>query len=873
MKISWKIVLLISFSVLLTSIAICSFSMWELHKIKLLSVSHVESLGKEHIQDIKAEGKKQEVALHQELMTVKSESLKFNVQTAISMMASVYKSNKHLGEDAAKEIAKNIIKDARYGLENKDYFWINDDHPTMIMHPYKSSLDGTDLSDFKDPNGKHLFVEMAKECQKNGEGFVDYRWPKYGADQPQPKLSFVKRYDELGWIVGTGLYIDDIEVKLAAKRKELEIRVATISEKINQKIKVITTELNQAVSLVLIMVCIATVVILIIIMIPVFYVTRASIIKPISQIVNFINLVRKGTVSTLAIDSKDEIGQMATGLNEMVAEQQKLLSNLTNLPAPVIEIDTDYSIRYINKSGLALLNLSESEVLGEKCYTLFKTSHCQTENCRCSMAMEKDDLFIGDTIADPEGINLPIRYTGVPVKNMEGSIIGAIEVFMDISGEREINNEILTIIKAVDSGNFNVRGNATNYTGSYAELVTNANRIVDAFVKPLKLTGEYVDRISRGDIPQSIMETYHGDFEKLKNNINSCIEAINNLLKDSKMLVQSSLEGKLETRADISRHQGEFAEIVKGINATLDAVVRPIHEAQDILTNIAKGDLSKSVTGDYKGDHAKIKNAINNTLESLNQIMKQVKTVADDVSASANQLSSASSNLSDSSHQQAASVEQISASIHQTDRQIRLNAENASVANRLMTETTQAATSGKEQMAQMITAMEAIHEGSQNISKIIKVIDEIAFQTNILALNAAVEAARAGQHGKGFAVVAQEVRNLAGRSASAAKETAEMIESSNKKVAEGVGIAESTGKALDQIVDNVVKGKDFVAEIATASKEQTQAIGQINEGMDQINLAVQNISSQSEETAAAAHELSNHSQVLNSQISRFKIAN
>jgi methyl-accepting chemotaxis protein len=596
-----------------------------------------------------------------------------------------------------------------------------------------------------------------------------------------------------------------------------------------------------------------------------------SISIPVSNIVSFINRIRAGEVSTLHVDTKDEIGEMSVGLNQMVAETQKLVNNLENLPVPLMEIDKEFNIKYLNKVGCSMLNLPKTEILGKKCYSFFKTGHCQTSDCCCHRAMNSDQTFTADTISDPTGLDLPIRYTGAPIKDLDGKMVGAIEFILDVSGERKINQAIVGMINGINEGDFTKRGDSKQFSGNYAELVDNVNKIVEAFVSPLKQIQEYVDMISRGEIPEQITDKAKGDFKELNDNLNRCIAAVNSLVKDTKNLVQASLDGQLDTRADVSRHQGDFAEVVKGVNDTLDAILLPIKEAQTILENISDGDLQKFITGDYKGDHAIIKTAINNTLSSLNDILSQVGDVSENVAASATELTSASHNLSEGAQEQAASVEEITASVHQTDQQIKQNAENANMANQLVSETNQAATSGQTEMQQLSKAMEEIFDASQNISKIIKVIDEIAFQTNILALNAAVEAARAGQHGKGFAVVAQEVRNLAGRSAQAAKETAEMIESSNKKVNEGVEFAGRTEGALKKIVENVMKVKDLVAEIATASKEQTHAMGQINEGMGQINTAVQNISSQSEETASAATQLTSQSEDLKAQLAKFQL--
>ena len=204
--------------------------------------------------------------------------------------------------------------------------------------------------------------------------------------------------------------------------------------------------------------------------------------------------------------------------------------------------------------------------------------------------------------------------------------------------------------------------------------------------------------------------------------------------------------------------------------------------------------------------------------------------------------------------------------------QTKQNAENASQANQLSAQARDAAEKGNEQMKEMMTAMDEINASGQNISKIIKVIDEIAFQTNLLALNAAVEAARAGQHGKGFAVVAEEVRNLAARSAQAARETADLIEGSVHKAENGVGIAQRTAEALSEIVTGITKTTDLVAEIAAASNEQSQGIGQINQGLSQIENVTQQNTANAEESAAASEELASQAQHLRKLLTQFRLS-
>ena len=309
----------------------------------------------------------------------------------------------------------------------------------------------------------------------------------------------------------------------------------------------------------------------------------------------------------------------------------------------------------------------------------------------------------------------------------------------------------------------------------------------------------------------------------------------------------------------------EFGEI---IDALLETVEHIRSDAQ-VAYRIAEGDLSMTVTP--KSDIDVLGNAFNKLITDQNHILGNIKEASMQVTTGSEQVASASQSLAQGSTQQASSLEEITASISEIADRTKVNATQANNANELVHEAKEGAIRGNAQMGEMIDAMNDINNSSENISKIIKVIDDIAFQTNILALNAAVEAARAGAHGKGFAVVAEEVRNLAGKSAQAASETAELIEDSISKIAKGSKLAESTAKALETIVGNNDKIVELISNIALASNEQATAITQIDQAIGQVSDVVQSNSATSEQCAAASEELSNQAHRLRELIANFKL--
>ncbi|MCP8969209.1 methyl-accepting chemotaxis protein [Ectobacillus ponti] len=300
-------------------------------------------------------------------------------------------------------------------------------------------------------------------------------------------------------------------------------------------------------------------------------------------------------------------------------------------------------------------------------------------------------------------------------------------------------------------------------------------------------------------------------------------------------------------------------------------ISNPVRELVGAAEKIADGDLDVEIKVKTKDEVGALAAAFRKMSGNLNQVMHEIRTAAAQVASGSKQVSESSISLSQGATEQASSIEELTASVEEISAQTRLNADNANQANDLAEAAKRNAEEGNNQMGGMLKAMDDINAASESISKIIKVIDEIAFQTNILALNAAVEAARAGQHGKGFAVVAEEVRNLAARSANAAKETTEMIEGSIKKVEGGTKIANDTAAALARIVEDVAKVATLVNGISIASNEQAIGIGQVNQGIMQVSQVVQANSATSEESAAASEELSSQAELLRSKVSQFKL--
>ncbi len=338
------------------------------------------------------------------------------------------------------------------------------------------------------------------------------------------------------------------------------------------------------------------------------------------------------------------------------------------------------------------------------------------------------------------------------------------------------------------------------------------------------------------------------------------IQQVNKVLQDME-------RGRFLNRLNLVR-KDEIGQMAKSMDALADSLQHEITESLQLLAN---GDLTFEVTP--RDEQDLLRGALAKLGTGLNSLLSQIQAAGHELSSGSDQISNGSQELSHRATTSSAALQELTSSMVQLASQTKHNTENADQANRISSAAKTAAEKGNTQMQTMVSAMREINEAGQDITKIIKVIDEIAFQTNLLALNAAVEAARAGQHGKGFAVVAEEVRNLAARSAKAAQETTNLIEGSAQKAQNGAEIADSTAGSLLEIVESISRATDLVASIAAASNKQTDGINHISKGLERIDEVIQMNTASSEEGAATAEQLSSQSDQLHYMLQRFRIKN
>jgi len=435
---------------------------------------------------------------------------------------------------------------------------------------------------------------------------------------------------------------------------------------------------------------------------------------------------------------------------------------------------------------------------------------------------------------------------------IKNNLNGLITMMGDLLAQTDI------LIQGAAVGELDKRANADMFEGGWKQLVVGVNDTVKNIAEPMTVTSNYIDQIAKGIIPDIIKTDYKGEYLVIRDNLNGLITMMSDLLTQTDGLIQGAANGELDKRANAAMFQGGWNQLVAGVNQILDGIILPVNEAVGVLQEMEKGDLTKMVNGNYKGQLDDFKQTVNNTIAKLSDVISEVNSATANIAGASEEVSATAQSMSQASSEQAASVEETSASIEQMSASINQNTENARVTDNMATQASGEAVQGGEAVRETVSAM-------KSIAGKIGIIDDIAYQTNLLALNAAIEAARAGEHGRGFAVVAAEVRKLAERSQVAAQEIGELAESS-------VGMAESAGKLLDTIVPSIKKTSDLVQEIAAASEEQSSGVKQINTAMDQLNQITQQNASSSEELAATSEEMSGQAAQLQELMAFFTVA-
>ena len=590
------------------------------------------------------------------------------------------------------------------------------------------------------------------------------------------------------------------------------------------------------------------------------------------------------------------------------ANVARLQGTVDGAMTSMMMVDRDLNVTYANKSTLDLLTKNEAALASV--FPGFKAANLIGS---CIDSFHKDPSHQRKLLSDPS--NLPhqadiavgdLRFAlNVTAIMDNGEYVGNALEWSDVTEARKKEIDVARLQSAVDGAQANLMICDTDLNITYAnpavvEMMSkragDLRQIFPGF-DASNLVGQCIDQFHKNPAHQRALLGNAANLPasaeikvaglEFHVNATAIVDHQGNLMgnmvewrditeqKDAERqiqdLIDNAVQGQLDARIDASSYQGFMKNLGEGVNQLMEAVVTPTREVQRVMGSLSEGDLSQTMDGEFAGEFAQLRDATNSSIANLLNMVNEIRTSADSIQSSSGEIAQGNADLSQRTEEQASSLEETASSMEEMTSTVKQNADNARQANQLASAARDQAEKGGSVVSNAVGAMSAINDSSKQIADIIGVIDEIAFQTNLLALNAAVEAARAGEQGRGFAVVAGEVRNLAQRSAGAAKEIKGLIKDSVEKVEEGSRLVDESGSTLDEIVNAVKKVSDIISEISAASDEQSTGIEEVNKAITSMDEMTQQNAALVEEAAAAGEAMNDQAKSMNELMDFFEV--